>query len=228
MTCKLQSPSTGQEEVNMSTDETTVVAALEEIARRLGGLPEVPSAAQTDPREELIVRYTDGSGEFVVVNNAPKIVVKAKMYKLNGEEDGSWEAIDQPIVPIPESFKAPPTPPGPFDRPVPPVPVVPVLSYTKGIFKFGDGSSITAIGPAAIRVIYYVDGSAQLWISGNQIITNGTGRYQGAQGLRTVAGSTWVPADKATDLTQAGTFSAKTIEVFRVIRSENIGAPPPG
>jgi hypothetical protein len=208
----------------MSTKEKSIVAALAEIAQKLGGLPEVPSAAQTDPREELIVRYTLGSGEFVIVNNAPKIVVKGKMYKLNGQEDGSWEGIDEPVRPIEETFKPPPPPEPPFDKPEPPVADVPILSYAKGIFRFGDGSSITAIGPAQIRVIYYVDGAAQLWVSGNQIITNGTGRYEGAQGLKTVGGSTFVPADKATDLTQAGKFTANTIEVFRVIRNEYIGA----
>jgi hypothetical protein len=211
----------------MQTEDKSVTAALEDIARKLGGLPEITSAAQTDPREELIVRYTIGSGQFVFVNNAPKIVVRGKMYKLNGEEDGEWQGIDQPIVPIPDTFKAPPTPEPPFDRPEPPVDPVPILSYSKGIFRFRDGSSITAIGPANIRVIYYVDGAAQLWITGEQIITNGAGRYAGAQGLKTVGGSTWVPADKAKDLSQAGTFSANTVEVFRVIRREYIGSLPP-
>lgn len=207
----------------MSTSEKSVVAGLEQIAQKLGGLSEVPSAAQTDPREELIVRYTVGEGKFVVVNNQAKIVVHGTMYKLNGQEDGTWEGIDQPIVDIPATFEPPPPPPPPFDRPLPPVPEVPILSYSTGIFKFGDGSSITAIGPANIRVIFYVDGAAQLWVSGEQIITNGTGRYYGAQGLKTVGGSTWVPAEKAGNLSQAGEFSANTIEVFRVIRRENIG-----
>jgi hypothetical protein len=113
----------------------------------------------------------------------------------------------------------------PFDKPAPPVDEVNILSYAKGIWTFGDGSSITAIGPANIHVIYYVDGSAQLWITGNQIITAGTGRYAGAQGLKTVGGSTWVPADKAGDLSKAGTFSANTIEVFRVVAADSIGNP---
>lgn len=206
----------------MSTSEKSVVAALEEIAQKLGGLSEVPSAAHTDPREELIVRYTVGQGKFVFANNQPKIVVKGTMYRLNGQEDGTWEGIDEPVVEIPVTFEPPPPPPPPFDQPVPPVPDVQILSYSKGIFKFADGSSITAIGPANIRVIFYVDGAAQLWVSGEQIITNGTGRYYGAQGLKTVGGSTWVPADKAGNLSQAGDFSAKTIEVFRVVRHENI------
>ncbi len=200
-----------------------VSGALEELAAKLGAFPEVPSLAYTDPREELIVRYTIGSGEFVFVNKAPKIIVKGTMHKFNGEKDGEWLGIDQPIVGIPETFHAPPTPKPPFDKPEPPVDDVEILSYAKGIWKFGDGSSITAIGPANIRVVYYVDGAAQLWITANQIITGGTGRYAGAQGLKTVGGTTWVPADKAADLSKAGTFLANTIEIFRVVRAENIG-----
>jgi hypothetical protein len=215
----------GQEVSYMASSKTSVSGALEVLLAKLGPSSEVPPQAHSHKHEELIVRYTIGSGEFVFVGGQPKITVKGKMYKLNGEEDGEWLGIDQPIVPITDTFVAPPTPDRPFDKPEPPVDKVKVLSYAKGIWKFGDGSSITAIGPAAIRVIYYIDGSAQLWVSGNQIITNGTGRYAGAQGLKTVGGSTWVPADKAGDLSKAGTFSANTIEVFRVVRAEHIGRP---
>jgi hypothetical protein len=203
----------------------TVRDALENIVENLGAMPttrSAPAAAQTDHREELIVRYTIGSGEFVFVENRPKIVVRGTIYTLDGKEDGSWAGIDEPVAAIPETFVAPPPPKPPFDNPMRPVDDVKVLSYSKGIFRFGDGSSISAIGPANIRVIYYVDGAAQLWITGDQIITNGTGRYAGAQGLKTVGGSTWVPAEKAGDLSKAGTFSAKTVEVFRVIRKHHI------
>jgi hypothetical protein len=207
----------------MASVNTTVRGALEELGAKLGAFSEVPSQEYTDPREELLVRYTIGSGEFVYVNKAPRITISGKMYKLNGEADGDWQGIDEPIVPIQETFHAPPTPKPPFDEPAPPADKVEILSYAKGIWRFGDGSSITAIGPANIRVIYYVDGSAQLWVSGDQIITNGTGKYAGAQGLKTVSGSTYVPADKAADLSKAGKFSANTIEVFRVVRAQYIG-----
>jgi hypothetical protein len=207
----------------MATTNPSISGALEELAVNLGAFSEVPSQAYTDRREELIVRYTIGSGEFVLVDKAPKIIIRGKMYKFNGEEDGDWHGIDELFVGIPETFHPPPMPKPPFDKPDPPVDKVEILSYAKGIWKFGDGSSIGAIGPANIRVIYYEDGSAQLWITGEQIITNGTGKYSGAQGLKTVGGSTWVPADKAGDLTKAGTFSANTIEVFRVVRREYIG-----
>jgi hypothetical protein len=207
----------------MSSTKTSVSGALEQLRSKLGPYSGIPANAFTHPHEELIVRYTLGSGKFVFVNQQPKITVTGKMYKLNGEEDGEWLGIDQPIVNIPETFVAPPIPKPPFDKPEPPVDPVKILSFAKGIWKFGDGSSITAIGPAEIRVIYYIDGSAQLWVSGNQIITNGTGKYAGAHGLKTVGGSTWVPPDKAGDLSKAGTFSANTIEVFRIVRQQYIG-----
>jgi hypothetical protein len=207
----------------MTSTKTTVSGALEQLRSKLGPYSGIPANAFTNEREDLIVRYTLGSGEFVILNNQPKIKVKGKMYKFNGEEDGEWLGIDQPIVPIEETFVAPPTPKLPFDKPEPPVDPVKILSFAKGIWKFGDGSSITAIGPAQIRVIYYVDGSAQLWVSGNQIITNGTGKYAGAQGLKTVGGSTFVPAAKAANLALAGTFVANTIEVFRLVKSQYIG-----
>jgi len=209
----------------MQANDQTLTGALEKIAEKFGSRLLVPEAAHTDPREELIIRYTIGSGKFVLVRGSPKIVVTGKIYKLNGDEDGKWEGIDEPVAPIPETFVPPPEPQPPFDKPAPVVDTVEVLSYAKGRFTFGDGSSITAIGPANIRVIYYVDGAAQLWITGDQIITNGTGAFADARGLKTVGGSTWVTAEKAADLTAAGEFQAKTIEVFRVIRGKDIKRP---
>ncbi len=202
----------------MPTSDATVTGALERIAARLGALPLVPSAAQTDEREELIVRYTMGGGT-ITANH--KIAVKGKMFKLNGEPDGEWEGVDDPVVPLVEIFNPPPQPREPFDKPAGPVDEVKVLSYSKGIWRFGDGSTITAIGPAQLRVIFYVDGASQLWVSAEQIITNGTGRFAGAQGLKTVGGSSWVK--RGQDPNQPGDFSAKTVEVFRIIRREFIG-----
>ncbi|HEU4386682.1 MAG TPA: hypothetical protein VFV34_02715 [Blastocatellia bacterium] len=213
----------------MSAERPTITDALDQLAQKFGATPDVPAEAYpAGSPEELIVRYTLGSGKFVMVGGGPRIVVKGDMYKLDGTPDGSWEGIDDPltIANVAKSFSAPPEPEPPFDEPKPTVNRVDTLSYSKGIFRFGDGSSIEAIGPANIRVIYYVDGSAQLWITGDQIITTGTGRYAGAQGLKTVGGSTWVPKEKAVDLTQAGEFSAKTIEVFRVVRAQYIEGGP--
>lgn len=203
----------------MGAAQTTIRGSLSRISERLGADGIIPAEAYTDPREELIVRYVVGNG---VINAAHHIAVEGQVYKLNGVPDGEHHGIDLPVVPLQQMFQAPPDPRPPFDEPTPPVDEVEVLSYTKGIWKFGDGSTIVAEGPAQLRVIFYVDGASQLWVSGEQIITDGTGRYAGARGVKTVGGSSWVPAGQ--DPNQPGTFMVRTVEVFRVIRAGNIAA----
>ncbi len=216
----------------MATTNTSVSGALEELAAKLGLLSGVPSGAYTDPREELIVRYTIGQGVVHAQFSDPKkpptdvrITVVGKMYMLDGTEDGSWEGVDAPVslaaLQEAQDLTKPPNPKPPFDEPEPPVGEVNILSNSKGIWKFAEGSSITAIGPANVRVVLYPDKATQLWITGEQIITNGTGRYAGAQGLKTVGGSSWVRPGR--ELLIPEPFSANTIEVFRIVRADNIG-----
>ncbi|MGH9723406.1 MAG: hypothetical protein ACRD8O_24620 [Bryobacteraceae bacterium] len=199
-------------------DNSTISGVLDEIARKIhpGGILE---AQTSDPREEIIVRYSVGSGSFS--GDKKFIVIKTKMYTLNQVEDGHHEGVDEPVFNnIFETLSRPPKPPGPFDEPVGPVDPFNVLSFSKGTWTFADGSSITAVGPANLHVIVYVDGASQLWVSGNQVITNGTGRFAGARGTKTVGGSSWVP--KGVPLTASPEFMVRTLEVFRVIRAENI------
>lgn len=218
----------------MATANTSVSGALENLAAKLGVFFEVPSQAYTDPREELIVRYTVGQGVVHARSSGPnkppteaRIRVEGKMYKLDGTEDGSSQGIDAPVslaaLQEAQDLSKPPNPKPPFNEPGPPVAEVNILSYTKGFWRFADGSSITAIGPANVRVVLFSDKATELWITGEQIITGGTGRYAGAQGLKTVAGSSWVRPGR--ELFTPEPFSAKTIEVFRVVRSEYIGHP---
>ena len=218
----------------MTTANTNVSSALENLAAKLGGFSEVPSQAHTDHREELIVRYTVGQGVVYARSSGPnkppteaRIRVEGKMYKLDGTEDGSSIGIDAPVslaaLQEAQNLSEPAKPKPPFNEPGPPVAEVNILSYTKGFWRFADGSSITAIGPANVRVVLFSDKATELWITGEQIITGGTGRYAGAQGLKTVAGSSWVRPGRELFIPEP--FSAKTIEVFRIVRSEYIGHP---
>jgi hypothetical protein len=216
----------------MATANTSISGALENLAQILGALSEVPSQANTDPREELIVRYTIGQGVVYAKSggrNKPpteaRIRVEGKMYKLDGTEDGSSIGIDAPVslaaLQEAKDLSKPPNPKPPFNEPKSPVAEVNILSYTKGFWRFADGSSITAVGPANVRVVLFSDEATELWITGDQIITGGTGRYAEAQGLKTVAGSFWVRPGRELFIPEP--FSAKTIEVFRIVRSEYIG-----
>jgi len=188
----------------------------------------MPSAMQTDPREELIIRYTVGQG---VVHSRPaenptevRITVTGKIYTLDGKEDGTWEGVDAPVS-LPalqeaQDLTRPANPEEPFDKPEPPVKQVNILTHSKGVWKFADGSSITAIGPANVRIVLFPNNATELWVTGEQIITNGTGRYEGAQGLKTVGGSSWVRPGRPLFIPEP--FSAKTVEVFRIVRREFI------
>src|SRR6516165_6851464 len=128
----------------MAATQKTISGALSRISEGLGSDTFIPAEAYSDPREELIVRYVVGSG---VINAAHHIAVQGKIYKLNGVPDGEHHGVDLPVVPLEEMFKAPPDPRPPFDQPTPPVDEIKVLSYTKGIWKFADGSTIVTMGP---------------------------------------------------------------------------------
>lgn len=184
----------------------------------------VPAAAHTDPREVLYTWYSIAEGRF---NPNFVITIKGIMYDLGGQKVGTWEGVDAPIVPdgLFQALVPPPDPVPPFNEPVGPVAKIPVQSWSKGRFRALDGSTLEWIGPAAIRVVgYQVNPTAQLWISGNQIIVEGTGRFEGWQGLKTVGGAAIAPDAK--NLTAQGTFRAKTVESFRLVPRKFQGKPP--
>jgi len=217
----------------MDSKDQSLIGAIEAIARKVsGGLPLPPQAAYSDPHEELLVLYSVSVGNFNMTPTGPVITIAGPIFTLDGKQVGSWQGVDQPAGPdsLPLAFKQPKQPPPPFNSPNnSPVDRVQVLSWSKGIWHFDDGSSITALGPAQLRAIIWTSGQGQLWVSGDQIVTGGTGRYAGVQGLKTVSGSSWIPAGPGggpPDFTRAGEFPARVIDVFRLVRGENIGQPP--
>src|SRR5262249_29889374 len=149
---------------------------------------------------------------------------KGKMFLLNGREDGHWEGGHELLVPLSAVWETPPPPLPPFNIPVPEVPEPSPQAYTKGIWTFGDGSSLTAIGQAIMHAAKFQTADTNLWISANQLISNGSGKFAGAQGLKIAGISILVPS--GTSLEAAETAVVTTIEVFRVTRHEYIGKPP--
>jgi hypothetical protein len=207
----------------------TLLQSLTELASKLGVSTHdgVPGAAYSDlGREELIIRYVDGTGVFGISDGRPFIKIQCKMYKLNGEEDGHHEGIDQPVIPdILEVFNRPPAPEPPFDEPKDPMVHFTIASHAKGMWTFGDGSTISAVGPANLHAIGYIDTASQLWVSADQLITGGTGRYEGVQGVKTVGGSSWVAKGKP--FTARDPFMVRVLEVFRIVRKEFIASDGP-
>src|SRR5262249_46580700 len=81
--------------------------------------------------------------------------------------------------------------------------------------------SVTAVGPANLHLVKYNDDSQIFLVSVAAIITNGSGRYKGAHGVKTALGTTLLPKGAGLFTLPAGpTFRAPTIETFRIIHKE--------
>jgi hypothetical protein len=215
-------------------DSNTLIGAIKELSQSIG-VPlqkiansigngagnDVPQAAHSDSTEEVILRYTVGTGTFAKENGNFYSALNCKMFKMDGSPDGTFAGVWQPLVP-PEQMITPPPPAPPFNKPKGPVPVTDPRAFTKAIWTFGDDSSIIAVGPAELLLVPYKDpdGGQIFLVAAASIITNGTKRYEGAQGTKVASGSTFVP--KGFDMFSGQPFGAVTVETFRVIRKEFI------
>ena len=178
--------------------------------------PDISPNAKSAPTEEVFVRYGRGSGSF----SADKafIVLSMKEYHLNGAQDGIQKGVWHRQFSSPADLNPPAPPTGPMNEPVGPVPHVAPTAQTKVYWRFEDGSEITAVGPAAVGLLPLTDGSFLFLVSTAQIVTSGSGRFEGAYGLVQSLGATHVPA--GVDLFGPGdlTFPASTMDTYRVIR----------
>lgn len=204
----------------------TSASNIEDVLRRLsrpGGDTcdspiDVPRRAYSDDREEVLVRVTAGTGRW----DADKRynLLEMKMFKMNGDPDGTHTGVWEPQVGIEELTITPPPPRPPLDRPEGPVPGLPPRAFTKAIWTFGDGSSVTAVGPAELYLVPFNDDSYIFLVSVAAIMTGGTGKYEGARGIKTALGSTFVPKGSNLLNPPDGKFGAVTVETFRIIRGE--------
>ena len=186
---------------------------------------DVPGAT-SDPREEILVRFSQG---HIVTNHAFKFFsVTAKLFTLDNTPDGYYEAEYQLTTPLADIVDRPAKPVPPYDTPVGPVEHTSVNAQTKGRWTFADGSSLSAIGNGnfhALRTAPGPKGSVMLWLTADQIITGGTGIYEGAQGLKILSGS----AELAGDFQKGKglfAFVGRTVDCFRVVRGQYIYRPP--
>ena len=208
--------------MTMSSATPSLLASLQSLAAKLGAPMRLPEAAQAVPYEQLMVRYSQGTGRFS--DDRKHLILKGDVYLLDGERDGDWEGVDELLVPLASLGKAPSPAKPPFNRPAGPVPELAPQAYSKGIWRFTDGSWLTAIGPALLHTAQLSTLVTDFWISANQIITQGGGQFAGAQGLKTTGVSILIPSDTTLEKVQKVSF--KTVDVFRIIRREQIGKLP--
>jgi hypothetical protein len=196
-------------------------------------LPDLARAAQL-PYEALFVRSTIGKGRFS--EGKRYLSVRGKIYLLNGQLDGDWEGIYELLVPLAGLGETPQPAGPPYNRPAGPVSELQPQAYAKGKWSFEEGS-VTAIGPALLHTAEILTTSlmkrgnrltwkenTMFWISSNQIITNGSGRFEGAQGLKTAAVSVFIPGNVSWE--DVDEVDVKTSEVFRLLRKDFLGALP--
>ncbi len=193
----------------------------------LNALPDLSNfqpAASGAPNEEVLIRYTSGSGRFS--QDKKFITLSMSMFDPYGQPDGYHNGVWEAMFSDPRQLlQIPPQPQRSFIVPEGPVPVLQPSAQTKGIWAFADGSSITAVGPAMSTLTQLDDGSFLFMVATAQWITNGTGKYDGAYGLKSSLGSTHIPAGVDLFGPRPVQFEATTIDTFRVMRAEFIAKP---
>jgi hypothetical protein len=193
---------------------TTVAPAV-----ALPNLVDYQPAASGAPHEEVLIRYTKGTGRFSHDKRFISLVMT--MADPYGRPDGRHEGVWERMFSDPrELLRVPENPQRSFITPEGPIEALPLSAQTKGIWVFGDGSSITAVGPAMSSLTPLEDGSWLFMVATAQWITNGTGKYAGASGLKSSLGSTHIPAGVDLFGPEPVDFEATTIDTFRVMRRQ--------
>lgn len=195
----------------------TETGSLNTINNALASLMPTIQGGTVDPRDELIVRYAKGTARFS--QDKQYITLDLKMYTLTGEEDGTHRAVLQALYKTPQDLlQVPKLPAGPMDQPVGPVPHINPLGQTKAIWNFLDGSSITVVGPSLSHLVPLKDGSFVFCVSTAQLVTGGTGRYEGVVGAHQTLSASYIPAGVDIFSPQVTAFEITNLETFKVIR----------
>ena len=213
----------------MSYGKPTLIGVLEKISNQVGsggGWEHLAAFTQSlsdpDKREQLILTYTIGELYFQQKGKTLYGFIESDQYDISGDLNGSHNTIWTPLVP-PDQLATQPYPDfkGQWDKPSAlPEPVIRV--NTKAIWRFKDGSDIRATGPAnALLTALAPDKAAVLHVSVAAIITGGSGKFEHCRGVKTAAGSSFLPAGSSfADILKERT-KVVTLEAFRVVKHKN-------
>ena len=182
-----------------------------------------PHEARSTGVEEVFALYNTGKGTFDTTTQY--INLQTDMFDFTGQWIGiqtgvhvNTTPLDPPDLLPRQLFAVPPAPPIPMDQPL--VPHEHRSEWTKGLFTFADGSSMVGEGPAWTHLIPVVDGSFIFMVTTSQVITQGTGVFEGVQGIKQGTGSTYVaPGLFPGQFPSPGfEFHAQSIDTFRLVR----------
>jgi hypothetical protein len=141
---------------------------------------------------------------------------------------GSRVETTVPIDPqsLSETAQWPPSQPWPFDQPPLDATHALVHTYAKHVYFFNDTDSLVTVGPSLPKIARLKSGGAQFWVGTIGVITQGTGKFAGARGQATYAGSSYFkdwPAsfpDQAKIL--AAGFKALVGTCFKVVLNKEL------
>jgi Domain of unknown function (DUF4440) len=226
----------------MSADDKTLIGLLEGIAESLRpaeDLPHHPDRSK-DPhsswREEVIIVHCVGRGK--VSRDGKVINLQMHMYDLQGKWVGFQLGVHESESSFEDLVRVPPQP-----EEGPQVPKLPIREWTKGEWTFADGSAVYAAGQAHSHFVPLTDGSALFMVATGQVLTGGTGRYEGCHGIKEATGTTVIPRQLLAAAGGRGPeagptqfpppgleFDAKTVEVFRILKRQDLKKeePTPG
>jgi len=175
----------------------------------------------SDPdHERVVISYTKGTGQLS--RDRKYIALDMKMFKLDnsrhGYHQGVWKAL---FTKVSDLAEVPCPPVDPLDQPVGPVDDIDPLAETKAIWDFGRGNAVFAVGPALSHLVVLKNQWANFSVACSQIITNGTGLFEGVHGLKQSLGATRLPPGAENVMfdptKEAPPFEAMTIDTFRIV-----------
>jgi hypothetical protein len=100
------------------------------------------------------------------------------------------------------------------------------VGFARNSFKFGDGHSVVTVGAAIPKILGLMNGGAMLWVTSAQVITQGTGKFAGARGIQSFAGTSFFPRWPAAPRDRIGLltkpFKAKIHRCIRAVLKDNL------
>ena len=99
------------------------------------------------------------------------------------------------------------------------------VGFARNSFRFGDGNSIVTVGAAIAKVLQLKGGGAMFWVTSAQVISQGTGRFEGSRGIQSFSGSSYFPEWPDSTEGKVGVlmtgFKAKIHRCIKVVLKES-------
>lgn len=186
----------------------------------------VPKTARCLENEEVFTIYLAGKGKFG--QNPQYTNIRPNLFDFNGRQVGSLVGLQLSRTPPSKLFQAPASPELPVDQP--PVSPEEATEWTDGFYTFSDGSTMITLGMARTYLVPQRDGSIIFLLNNSHLILEGTGEYEGVQGVKQGIGSAYIPPGIFPSKFPAPgyEFSLNVFDTFRIIKRSSLRASSKG